>query len=397
MTTYRALLMGGACCLGLVSYQATSRDAIAGLPATFKDLFAPEPATVVADLVTVAEGDAPAEPAAEAAAPAADAPAATSSKGLTEYFGIADAPDSDRAWAAAATMNADYAAAESSPAAEAPAAEVAAAPAAEKTNSTGVTEFYGYAAEDAEPQAWAEEAEMNPGYASDAADEEPAAEAETEAEAPAVVTATPAWAAEATMNPDYMADAPAPADEAAAAAKPEPAPVSPGGQGVTEFYGVSDGTARAWNAEATVFPDTPAPAPAAETTAVVQEAVEACRDALNGEVQAGRLLFGTASWDIDRGSYKTLDKLAKVAKDCNAAFVIEVGGHTDNTGKPESNKTLSDLRAQEVVKYLVKEGVDAAKLKAVGYGQERPIASNDNRDGRRQNRRIEFLVTSAGI
>ncbi len=394
MTTYRALLMGGACCLGLVSYQATSRDALAGLPATFKDLFAREPATVIADLVTVAEGDAPAEPAAEAkaeaAAPAADAPAATSSKGLTEYFGIADAPDSDRAWAAAATVNADYAAAESSAA-----AEVAAAPAAEKTNSTGVTEFYGYAAEDAEPQAWAEEAEMNPDYASDAADEEPAAEAETEAEAPAVVKATPAWAAEATMNPDYTADAPAPAAEAAA--EPEAAPVSLGGQGVTEFYGVSDGSPRAWNAEATVLPDTPAPAPAAETTAVVQEAIEACRDALNGEVQAGRLLFGTASWDIDRSSYKTLDKLAKVAKACNAAFVIEVGGHTDNTGKPESNKTLSNLRAQEVVKYLVKEGVDAAKLRAVGYGQERPIASNDNRDGRRQNRRIEFLVTSAGI
>ena len=387
MTKYRALLMGGACCLGLVSYQAMSRDALAGLPANLKDLFAREPATVVADLVTVAEGEAPAEPATEAAAPAEEAPAATSSKGLTEYFGMAETSDAERPWAAAATMNAGYAAADSPPA-----AEEAAAPAAEKSASAGVTEFYGYAEEDAEPKAWAEEAEMNPDYASDAADEEPAAEAE--AEAPAVAAATPAWAAEATMNPDYSADAPTPAAEATAA--PVSAPVSLGGQGVTEFYGVSDGTARAWNAEATVFPDTPAPTPSAEATAVVQEAVEACRDALNSEVQAGRLLFGTASWDIDRGSYKTLDKLAKVAKDCNAAFVIEVGGHTDNTGKPESNKTLSDLRAQEVVKYLVKEGVDAAKLRAVGYGQERPIASNDNRDGRRQNRRIEFLVTSAG-
>jgi outer membrane protein OmpA-like peptidoglycan-associated protein len=396
MTTYRALLMSGACCLGLVAYQATSRDALAGLPATFKDLFARDPAAVVTDLVTVAEGDAPAEPATEAAAPAENAPAATSSKGLTEYFGTAEAPDAERPWAAAATMNADYTATESPPKTEAPAAEEAAAPAAQKASSTGVTEFYGYAAEDAEPQAWAEEAEMNPDYATDAADEEPAAEAEAEAEAPAVAMATPAWAAEATMNPDYSAEEPAPAVEATAAAEPEAAPVSLGGQGVTEFYGVSDGTARAWSAEATVFPDTPAPAPAAETTAVVQEAVEACRDALNGEVQTGRLLFGTASWDIDRSSYKTLDKLAKVAKNCNAAFVIEVGGHTDNTGKPVSNKTLSDLRAQEVVKYLVKEGVDAAKLKAVGYGQERPIATNDNRDGRRQNRRIEFLVTSAG-
>ena len=52
--------------------------------------------------------------------------------------------------------------------------------------------------------------------------------------------------------------------------------------------------------------------------------------------------------------------------------------------------------AQILWESLVKEGVDAAKLRAVGYGQERPIASNDNRDGRRQNRRIEFLVTSAG-
>ena len=152
----------------------------------------------------------------------------------------------------------------------------------------------------------------------------------------------------------------------------------------------------AWSAEATMSPVTAAaPAPAAaEMAPARQGAVEACRDALNAELLAGKLLFANGSWDILAGSYKTLDKVAKIAKGCDAGFVIEIGGHTDNTGKPDSNKTLSELRAKSVVDYLMRGGVDASKLKAVGYGQENPIAPNTTREGRQLNRRIEFLVTS---
>ena len=66
---------------------------------------------------------------------------------------------------------------------------------------------------------------------------------------------------------------------------------------------------------------------------------------------------------------------------------------SDLTGKPASNEDLSRLRAEAVAKYLARAGVDAARLKAVGYGQTQPLATNTTSEGRQKNRRIEFLVT----
>jgi OOP family OmpA-OmpF porin len=68
---------------------------------------------------------------------------------------------------------------------------------------------------------------------------------------------------------------------------------------------------------------------------------------------------------------------------------IEISGHTDNVGNPKANKTLSLKRAQACKDYLVSRGIDPSRIEAVGYGDERPIASNDTEEGRQQNRRIE--------
>ncbi len=106
-------------------------------------------------------------------------------------------------------------------------------------------------------------------------------------------------------------------------------------------------------------------------------------------------MFGSGKWDILPMSYGGLDRIAKIAKDCGDV-VIEVDGHTDNTGKPASNLTISQLRAEAVVKYLIRAGVEAAKLRAVGHGDAKPIASNDTAEGRRKNRRIEFIVWDKG-
>ena len=125
-------------------------------------------------------------------------------------------------------------------------------------------------------------------------------------------------------------------------------------------------------------------------------AVKTCRDAFSNEAGAVTLYFANSSFDIEPGSQAGLRKIAKIIKDCGNV-VIEIGGHTDNIGDPTSNQTLSQLRAKSVVDFLIREGVDAAKLKAVGYGQERPIAANETLEGRRLNRRIEFLVTSARL
>ena len=105
----------------------------------------------------------------------------------------------------------------------------------------------------------------------------------------------------------------------------------------------------------------------------------------------------TPEFDIETGSQAGLRKIAKIVKDDCGNVVIEIDGHTDNTGDPTSNQTLSQLRAKSVVDFLIREGVNAAKLKAVGFGQERPIAPNETLEGRRLNRRIEFLVTSARL
>lgn len=67
---------------------------------------------------------------------------------------------------------------------------------------------------------------------------------------------------------------------------------------------------------------------------------------------------------------------------------IEISGHTDNVGSKKANKKLSQKRADAVRTYLVSQGIDAGRITAVGYGDEKPIASNDTDAGRQKNRRI---------
>lgn len=73
-------------------------------------------------------------------------------------------------------------------------------------------------------------------------------------------------------------------------------------------------------------------------------------------------------------------------------MVVEIGGHTDNTGKKEHNLKLSENRAKAVVEYLVEMGVRRSRLTAKGYADEIPIASNETPEGRSQNRRTEVKI-----
>ncbi|WP_373096299.1 OmpA family protein, partial [Zhongshania sp.] len=73
-------------------------------------------------------------------------------------------------------------------------------------------------------------------------------------------------------------------------------------------------------------------------------------------------------------------------------FDVELQGHTDSTGSDSYNMNLSQNRAKSVKSYLVGSGVEANRLTARGYGEEQPIASNDTKDGRAQNRRVELKV-----
>ncbi len=100
------------------------------------------------------------------------------------------------------------------------------------------------------------------------------------------------------------------------------------------------------------------------------------------------------NFDIGKASIKSesvptivqIVEMLKLAPDMN----LEVGGHTDNVGGEKSNQTLSEARAQHVVKTLIESGVPAARLTAKGYGQSKPIADNKTNAGREANRRVEL-------
>ena len=91
-------------------------------------------------------------------------------------------------------------------------------------------------------------------------------------------------------------------------------------------------------------------------------------------------------------SFAVLDAVADVLKQRKSIQLVEIAGHTDNAGNAAQNKALSQKRAEAVKTYLVGKGVEADRLKPVGYGQEKPIGDNAKADGRQQNRRVEFNI-----
>jgi len=76
------------------------------------------------------------------------------------------------------------------------------------------------------------------------------------------------------------------------------------------------------------------------------------------------------------------------------ALVIEISGHTDSIGSPESNLKLSLNRANSVRNYLINHGIKGDRVTALGSGDTQPVASNDTDDGRQQNRRTEVKIIS---
>ena len=87
-----------------------------------------------------------------------------------------------------------------------------------------------------------------------------------------------------------------------------------------------------------------------------------------------------------------LEQIAGVLK-YNPTYLIEIRGFTDNVGKSETNKRLSEKRAQAVKRFFVRKGIDEKRITAVGLGDTFPIANNKPASGRALNRRVEFLVT----
>lgn len=101
--------------------------------------------------------------------------------------------------------------------------------------------------------------------------------------------------------------------------------------------------------------------------------------------------FAFDSAQLTSQAKSTLDA-AVAAINANPSDSISVEGHTDSMGSDAYNSQLSQRRARAVVDYLVSKGVSSSRLKAVGKGESHPVASNDTREGRAQNRRVEVIA-----
>ena len=94
--------------------------------------------------------------------------------------------------------------------------------------------------------------------------------------------------------------------------------------------------------------------------------------------------------DIRADSQPIIDEIVKLLK-TNPSLNLTIEGHTDNIGAPDYNKRLSDGRARSVVAELTGQGIASRRLKAIGYGQDKPIADNSTDEGRSKNRRVELV------
>ena len=105
----------------------------------------------------------------------------------------------------------------------------------------------------------------------------------------------------------------------------------------------------------------------------------------------GNVTFQTNSADINSGFYPVLNSVAIVLKEFDKT-IVDVAGHADSTGPDDKNLELSQRRAGSVSSYMVAQGINAQRLIATGYGETRPLASNDTAEGRQQNRRVEITL-----
>jgi OOP family OmpA-OmpF porin len=170
--------------------------------------------------------------------------------------------------------------------------------------------------------------------------------------------------------------APAPQAEPAPTPRPTPAPApkpAPAVDGDDDGDGVKNSRDRC--------PDTRRGAPVNIDGCEVEEIIDL--PGVNFEFDSARLTSESLS---------ILDEAAALLKH-HSQIEVEVGGHTDSVGADSYNQRLSEKRAQAVLDYLASKGIATRRMTAKGYGESKPIASNDTDSGRAQNRRTELRMT----
>jgi outer membrane protein OmpA-like peptidoglycan-associated protein/opacity protein-like surface antigen len=128
------------------------------------------------------------------------------------------------------------------------------------------------------------------------------------------------------------------------------------------------------------------------------EANHGCKAKQLATLEAGRIVileqvyFASGKSIIEKRSFPLLDNVMRIMKDHTEISKLNIEGHTDSQGDDAANLKLSGARVAAVKEYLVKQGVEAARLEAKGFGETKPIADNSNALGRSKNRRVEFNI-----
>ena len=118
---------------------------------------------------------------------------------------------------------------------------------------------------------------------------------------------------------------------------------------------------------------------------IAEETKEVFQKALKGiQFESGRDVIKTRSYGI-------LNNVADIMNE-NPEYKLTIDGHTDAQGDDATNMLLSEKRAAAVKAYLIKKGIDAGRLTSRGFGETKPKDTNDTREGRANNRRVEFTV-----
>lgn len=108
-------------------------------------------------------------------------------------------------------------------------------------------------------------------------------------------------------------------------------------------------------------------------------------------IRLNNIFFDFGNANLRKESFPELDRVVKALKD-NPKLEIEMSGHTDNVGPAEANLKLSNERADAVKKYLVAKQINEKRIISKGYGETKPVASNETDEGRQRNRRVEFTI-----
>jgi outer membrane protein OmpA-like peptidoglycan-associated protein len=142
-----------------------------------------------------------------------------------------------------------------------------------------------------------------------------------------------------------------------------------------------------------------ATADAVAETAELQRQIDALQAKVTDRgvvLTLGDVLFASGKADLKEGAAGHLNQLVAFLREYPSRTVV-IEGHTDSVGSDDLNQALSQRRADSVRSYLVRQGIDAARLTSMGAGESTPVAENESATGRQQNRRVEVIISNPAL